>query len=459
MTPSIAPPVAPKPQPFGLSPKQKSCIRRGTWRINVWDGAIRSGKTLSSIIAWLDFLRYGPPGPLAMIGKTLQTLERNVLDVIDELHPAAIQHTRGSGTAIIMGRLVHLFGANNATAEGKIRGLTLAGAYLDEATLVSKEFFQQLLGRMSISGARLFATTNPDSNRHWLKVNYLDKEGDPDLNLIRHHFTLRDNPSLSEEYIAFIKAGMSGLWYKRFILGLWVGADGAVYSEWDEGTMTAPRDALVTAEGKPGRVRIERTLMAGLDYGQTHQTRAYLLGLAQVLASTETGAVDWSEEGQTEGAGKVRRHVLLVLDEFAPEQATVGQHAEQFLAWLKDQPLPEWREPEWLAVDPAAKVFRTEMNARGYTTLAASNSVLPGIQTVASLLSSHGLYVVRENCPHLLDRIPQYLWDEKATERGDTKVVKVDDDEVDALRYTVMSSRRSWSDVIPLSIPSLAEAA
>lgn len=444
---------------FGLSPKQKACIKRGPWRINVWDGAIRSGKTLSSIIAWLDFLRYGPPGPLAMIGKTLQTLERNVLDVIDELHPAAIQHTRGAGTAIIMGRLVHLFGANNAAAEGKIRGITLAGAYLDEATLVSKEFFQQLLGRLSVAGARLFCTTNPDSNRHWLKANYLDKADNPDLSLIRHHFTLDDNPSLGAEYLAFIKAGMVGMWHKRFILGLWVGADGAVYPEWDEGAMTAPLSALLGPDGTQGHVRVERTLMAGLDYGQTHQTRAYLLGLAQVWADVQTGRVDWSREGQEPGPGRARRHVLLILDEFAPESATVGKHAEQFLQWLKDQPRPEWRAPEWLAVDPAAKVFRTELHAKGYTTLAASNAVLPGIQTVGSLLSSGGLYIVKDTCPHLLDRLPQYLWDEKATERGDTKPVKEDDDEVDALRYTIMSSRREWVDVIPLSLPSMDEAA
>lgn len=437
--------------PAFLSPKQRACIQRAHWRITVWDGAIRSGKTLSSIIAWLDFLRYGPPGPLAMIGKTLQTLERNVLDVIDELHPAAIQHTRGSGTAIIMGRLVHLFGANNAAAEGKIRGLTLAGAYLDEATLVSKEFFQQLLGRMSVDGARLFCTTNPDSNRHWLKTEYLDREGEEGLSLKRYHFVLDDNPSLSAEYLAFIKAGLTGLWYKRFILGLWVGADGAVYSEWDQGAMTAPLSAFLPDGDLPPAVPVERVLMAGLDYGQTHKTRAYLLGLVKVWEDVATGKVDWTREGQEAKPGRRQRHTLVILDEFAPENATVGKHADQFLAWLEGQPVRAWRAPEWLAVDPAAKVFRTELNDRGYTTLAASNSVLPGIQTVASLLSSGGLYIVEETCPHLLDRIPQYLWDEKATQRGKTEPVKEDDDEVDALRYTVMTSRREWAEVVPLS--------
>lgn len=444
---------------FGLSPKQKACIRRSEHRINIWDGAIRSGKTLSSIIAWLDFCRYGPPGPLAMIGKTLQTLGRNVLDVIDELHPAAIKYTRGASTAIIMGRLVHLFGANNATAETKIRGLTLAGAYLDEATLVSEPFFAQLLGRMSVTGAKLFCTTNPDSNRHWLMQKYIKRAGE--LSLIRHHFALTDNPSLSQEYLDAISKEFTGLWRKRFIEGLWVGADGAIYDLWDEEAHTIPRAYLgaKNADGawvtRPG-VQIERVLMAGLDYGQTHQTRAYLLGLARVTVDDQGRILP---DGATQGQPSTTRHTLIVIDEFAPGHMTVGKHADEFQRWLKEQPVPLWRSPEWVAVDPAAKVFRTEMFERGVATLPASNSVLPGIQTVASLLGSGGLYVTQEACPHLVDRLPQYLWDEKATERGETKPVKEDDDEADALRYTVMSCLREWRDLVPLSNAALGLAA
>lgn len=439
---------------FGLSPKQQACIRRTNYRINVWDGAIRSGKTLASIIAWLDFCRYGPPGPLAMIGKTLQTLSRNVLDVIDELHPAAIVYTRGASTARIMGRLVHLFGANNATAETKIRGLTLAGAYLDEATLVAEQFFAQLLGRMSVPGAKLFCTTNPDSNRHWLMQKYIKRAGE--LSLVRHHFRLTDNPSLSQDYLDAISKEFTGLWRKRFIEGLWVGADGAVYDLWDEEAHTIPKSYIGiqddgTFKAKPGVV-IERVLISGLDYGQTHETRAYLLGLARIITD-EGGRILPDSQG---GEGTRTRYTLIVLDEFAPKGMTVGEHAEGFLKWLKDQPVPLWREPEWIAVDPAAKVFRTELHSKGYTTLAASNKVLPGIQTVASLLASGGLYVVQETNPHLVDRIPQYLWDEKATERGETKVVKEGDDEVDALRYTVMSSFREWQDMVPLALPMAA---
>lgn len=421
-----------------LSPKQYAAIQRTDHRINVWDGAIRSGKTLSSVIAWLDYCRYGPPGPLAMIGKTHQALSRNVLDVIDELHPRAIRYTRGAPTARIMGRLVHIFGAANAAAEGRIRGLTLAGAYIDEATLVSKEFFQQVLGRMSVPGARLFATTNPDSPRHWLMQDYLMREAELDLK--RWIFQLSDNPSLTTEYIRDISREFTGLFRRRMILGEWTAAEGAIYPEWDESTMTCTTAQLPV---------IERVFAAGLDYGQTHKTRGYLIGMGRVVHGPN-GLPLWDAEPTLNDP---RVHpVMFVLDEFAPGDRTVGQYVDEFLGWLRDQPTFERRHPEWLPIDPAAKVFRREMLERGVSTMAAHNNVLNGIQVIGSLIANRRLIVVRDRVTHLLDGLPNYVWDGKAAERGVTQPVKANDDEVDALRYAIYSTLRSWRPFLPLSL-------
>lgn len=422
----------------GLSLKQYEAIQRSEHRINIWDGAIRSGKTLSSVIAWLDFCRYGPPGPLAMIGKTHQTLSRNVIDVIDELHPRAVNYTRGAPTARVMGRLVHIFGANNAAAEGKIRGLTLAGAYLDEATLVSEQFFAQTLGRLSVPGAKLFATTNPDSPRHWLMEKYLKRADELDLR--RHVFHLSDNPSLTREYVRSISLEFTGLFYRRFILGEWTGADGAVFDNWQEGEMT-----LSSAEVP----HIDRVLIAGLDYGTVHATRAYLLGMATVW-SDPFGNVDWTIRADTPGYRK--RAVLIVLDEFAPDTGTVGQHARGFMNWLSSQPEASWTRPEWIAYDPAAATFGRELFDMGVSNvIPAHKSVLAGIQTMQSLMSTRSLYVVGDRCPQLLEGLPNYLWDAKAADRGKTIPVKESDDEVDALRYAVYTSRDDWRGRIPLA--------
>jgi hypothetical protein len=201
-----------------------------------------------------------------------------------------------------------------------------------------------------------------------------------------------------------------------------VAAEGAVYETWD------PDRHVVELGQVP---IIEQVLMAGLDYGTTHPTRAYLLGLGQHPS---------------------RGWCLYVLSEFAPGKGTVSQHATAFNAWLAGQPHESWRTPKWKAVDPAAAVFRQELfDAGAKNVMRAHNAVLPGIQVVDSLLGTGHLLVVGSQCPELLKRLPGYRWDETASKRGETKPLKVDDDEVDALRYTVYSSRQQWRRYIPLA--------
>lgn len=163
----------------GLSPKQAQSIREAVARVNVWDGAVSGGKTFASELAWLDWVANAPPGPLLMVGHTLTTLEENILwPMSDQLlpdYPGAVQQTRGSTVATILGRHVRTMGASDRTAEGKIRGMSLAGAYVDEATLLPEDFWNMLDTRLRIPGARLFATTNPDNPNHWLKQKWLEK--------------------------------------------------------------------------------------------------------------------------------------------------------------------------------------------------------------------------------------------------------------------------------------------
>ncbi|NJP74565.1 phage terminase large subunit, partial [Streptomyces sp. C1-2] len=209
-----------------LSRKQVRSIAAATARINVWHGAIRSGKTIASLIAFLIAVAAAPAsGLIVIVGRSLQTIERNVLDPLqdDALFGTVaklVVHTRGATTATILGRTVHLIGAADSRAEGRLRGLTACLAYVDEATLVPRGFWNQLLGRLSVPGARLLATTNPDNPGHWLKKEFLDRAGALDLR--EWHFTLDDNPALDEAYVASLKAEYVGLWYRRFISGHWV---------------------------------------------------------------------------------------------------------------------------------------------------------------------------------------------------------------------------------------------
>ncbi|OZM73994.1 terminase [Amycolatopsis antarctica] len=401
-----------------LSVKQQDSILDATAPITCWEGSIRSGKTVASIIAWLLYVKSAPPGPLAMVGKTRDTLARNVLDVIADMHPAAITYTRGAPTCRIVGRLVHVIGANDIKAEGKIRGLTLAGAYVDEITLLQEQFWNQLLGRLSIDGARLFGTTNPDNPAHWFRKNFLAREGKTDLGFKSFHFILDDNPGISEQKKRQYKAQYTGLWYKRFILGLWVAAEGAIYDMLDEQVHCAPA---------PPRDRWHRGWVA-IDYGTSNPTHAVLL----VLADDRLHAVaEWRHDGREKG------------------QLTDATISQRLAAWagplIENLPV----EPHTV-LDPSAASLRVQMRTDGWPSIrSADNRVDVGIRNTASLISGGKLVIDQKACPHLWDEMCGYVWDETALQRGEEKPVKTADHGPDALRYGIMAARLVWRHWLP----------
>lgn len=420
--------------PARLSRKQRRSILRANHRINAWEGAIRSGKTIGSIIAWLLFVQEAPPGPLAMIGKTRDTLSRNVLDVIADIHPGVITYTRGAPTCRILGRLVHVIGANDARSESRIRGLTLAGAYVDEITVVPEDFWTQLLGRMSVPGAKLFGTTNPDNPSHWFKKKFLDKEklplDDPERpDIVSFHFNLDDNPGLEAEYVRGLKAEFTGLFYKRFIEGRWVAAEGAIYDLLDEDVHCAPA---------PPPEQWVRGWVAA-DYGTSNPTHAILLVLTRpvivgdrIVQPERLHAVaEWRHDGRAKG------------------QLSDAQISARLLEWAAPlmNHLPDTPRT---VLDPSAASLRVQMRGDGWAALrSADNRVDVGIRSVASLFSGGRLVVDSTACPHLWDELCGYVWDDEKLKRGVEEPDKTDDHGPDALRYGVMDARSVWRPWLP----------
>lgn len=404
-----------------LSVKQRDYILDPS-AIKVSHGSIRSAKTTAQIIDWLRWVPDAPPGPLAVVGRTRDTVGRNILDVIQQLEPRAIQWRLGAPTARIMGRTHHVLGANDVTSEAKVRGLTLAGAMVDEVTLIPEAFFTTLLGRLSVDGARLMGTTNPDSPAHWFKEKFLDRADA--LGWSVWHFTMEDNPGLSDAYRKRVAAEYTGLFYRRFILGEWVSAEGAIYDTWDPARHVIPFEELP---------EITRTLGVGIDYGTTNATSAVLLGLGVdgILYAMDEWRYDATESAaRLTDAGLSRR-----LRDWLP-----GQHHPQ------DAP-----PPEWLFVDPAAASFKVQLGADGITNLAnGSNAVLYGIRTVSSLLAT-GHLRISSRCAGLLKEFPGYAWDPKATARGEDAPLKVADHSLDALRYAVATTETEWRPYMNLT--------
>ncbi|TYK47165.1 PBSX family phage terminase large subunit [Actinomadura decatromicini] len=424
--------------------KQTESIRLATARGNLWEGAVRSSKTVCSILRWLQFVRQGPPGPLMMIGKTERTLKRNIIDpIVEMVGKSRCRYRAGAGELELFGRLIYTAGANDERAAEKLKGLTLAGAYCDEVTTFPQTAFAMLLTRLSVEGAAWFGTTNPAGSNHWLMRDYLSRarlhltrdgetlrsNGDDRLNLHRFSFKLEDNPTLPAEYVAQVKAENVGLFYRRNVLGEWVLAEGAVFSMWDE--------ARHVVDDLPP---ILRWLCAALDYGTTNPFHAGMLGVGEDRRLYLTREWRWDAR---------REH----------RQLSDVEYSQRLREWMATVPRPgETRrgvDPEYVIVDPSAASFRVQLRRDGVTARLGNNSVLDGIRTVSSLLALD-LLRVHSSCIELAREMPGYSWDDKASARGEDAPLKVDDHGPDMLRYGVHTTRSAWRPMLPASLPIAA---
>ena len=254
-----------------LNPKQLDFMRNQDKRINLLTGSVRSGKTYVSLIKWALFVGMMPPNcEFLMTGKTITSLKRNCLGLLQDLVGVNnFSYTLSQKQAKLFGRTVWLEGANDDRAESKIRGMTLAGAYVDELTQILEDFYRMLLSRLSVKGAKLYATTNPDAPSHWVKCDIIDNE---EIEKQVWNFTLDDNVILkkqNEEYFDNLKKeyqSMGGVFYDRFILGLWVLAEGLIYKQFANNTEMFLKDKAVNEYGEKLNFII---ISIGIDYGAT----------------------------------------------------------------------------------------------------------------------------------------------------------------------------------------------
>lgn len=254
-----------------LNPKQIEFIKNQDKRINLLAGSVRSGKTYVSLLKWAVFVGTMPyDSEFLMVGKTLTSLNRNCLGLLQTLVGSKnLQYSLSNKRASLFGRTVWLEGASDERAESKIRGMTLAGAYIDELTQIPEAFYTMLLSRLSVKGAKLYATTNPDAPNHWVKVDIIDNE---DIEKQVWNFTLDDNEILkkeNEEYFENLKKeyqSMGGVFYDRFILGLWVLAEGIIYKQFANHPELFIKDKAVDDNGNKLNFMI---ISIGIDYGAT----------------------------------------------------------------------------------------------------------------------------------------------------------------------------------------------
>lgn len=384
-----------------LSQKQLLSLLESTARYNIWVGAVRSGKSFASLLRFEDFCKNGPPGDFMILGKSRDTIKRNVLYPLRSLLGNRFNFWLGKAEANLYTRVIHLVGANDERAAHKIQGCTLAGAYLDELATIPEPVFEMLKGRLSISGAKVFATTNPDSPFHWLKRKFLDREDELD---IRHwDFRLEDNPSLDKVFVDNIKKEYQGLWYRRYIEGQWVLAEGTVFDFFDRNVHCI--------DYPPGAADY---FIVGCDYGTSNPTAFSLIGY-----SNKTYPNKWLEREYYWDSRKTLR------------QKTDTEYAIDLKKFI------DGYNVRCIYIDPSAVSFRVELQRQGFHgVIEAENEVLDGIR-YHSIQLANGSFKVCSNCTKAIEEYSTYRWDEKASDRGEDKPKKENDHLMDSIRYAL----------------------
>lgn len=407
-------------------------------KLALWYGSVSAGKTVISLWAFLLAVAAAPrTGIIVIVGGSLQTIYQNIFvlfqntQIFGSVITSQIHYTPGATSAVILGREVQLVGAKDAKAVGRIQGATVALAYVDEAALLPEEFWNMLISRLRVDGARLLATMNPASKNHWIRKKWILQVATK--NLIAFHFTMKDNPNLSAEYIADMEASFSGVFYDRMIKGEWTNAAGAVYPMWDSKRHVIPFDQMP---------RIQDIVGIGMDYGTTNATTALMLGI--------------TDEYDARGNPNAR---LVLMDEWGydskekGQRLTDGQLSSRFREWLPKEhtPYPTALQPRFIMLDPAAASFRqqlhTDLRGTGLAPWAADNSVLAGIATIGNLLDRDQL-LVTDRCEGWQSEVTEYRWSEKASAKGEDEVVKEDDHYLDGGRYIAHSTKNIWTPYV-----------
>lgn len=376
------------------------------------DGAIRSGKTLSmslSFVLWGMTTFNGEN--FAMCGKTVGSFRRNVLRWLKIMLAGRGYHCedKRSENLVIVSKgdrenYFYIFGGKDESSQDLIQGITLAGVFLDEVALMPESFVNQATGRCSVDGSKLWFNCNPENPAHWFKTEWIDKAREKGLLYL--HFTMDDNLSLSERVKERYRRMYTGVWYERFILGLWVLAEGLIYPMYRE------------AIGEPPEDQRPSDYCVSIDYGTQNAFAALL----------------WAKYGAVWYA--IREYYYSGRE--TGVQKTDEQYAVDIDAFLND--IKQGQQLQ-VIIDPSAASFiavlRQRHGGNRYKVIPADNDVLDGIRDTASAMQL-GIIKFSAKCKCWIEEAGGYVWDDNPSE---DRPVKEKDHAQDAARYFVRTKR------------------
>jgi|SRR5579872_52274 len=411
----------PKLRPFGRKAHEFAFRLpiEDAW-LNILCGEVRSSKTWSTFPKIVMLCKYEVEGDRVLFGKTKESIYHNILtDLFDIVGTRGYTYNRQSGELDLLGSKWRVIGANDERSEQMIRGSTVGVAVGDELTLIPKSFLMMLLGRMSPEGSRLYGTTNPDVPTHYLKEEIIDNKRfthglrGADLNYIT--FTMDDNPNLDPAFKDKIKRSYTGVFYKRFVLGLWVMGTGSIYAD------VLTDDAWYDDASRPINLYSR--------HGHVDHFLALDYGTANALACG-----DYYDDGLT----------IWCDDEFyydsriEGKQLTDGQYADRIVEWLARKGFHQRNWPG-VIIDPSAASFRAELISRGFYVGDAVNDVSDGIRRTSTMLANKKLRINKQRCVNGVKFMQSYCWEE-----GKEKPKKEGDHWPDQCRYAIASKVPDW---------------
>lgn len=403
-----------KSAPFKFKPFSKKQLKVLTWWTEnsphkdkdgiICDGSVRAGKTIVmslSFVIWA--METFEEENFGMAGKTIGSFRRNVVKPLKRMllsRGYKVKDHRADNMLEITFKGVtnyfYIFGGKDEGSQDLIQGITLAGMFFDEVALMPQSFVNQATARCSVDGSKLWFNCNPEGPYHWFKVEYLDQL--EEKNMLHLHFTMDDNLSLSERVKERYRRMYSGIFYQRFILGLWVLAEGIIYDMFDEKkhfVKTEPREYT--------------KYYVSVDYGTQNPTAFGLWGFYDGV---------WYKVKEYHHSGRDGK------------QKTDKEYSKDLREFIGDLKITS------VIVDPSAASFKAQLKEDGFRVKDADNDVINGIRNVATALDE-GMIKYNDCCTHTKKEFASYVWDERAANRGEDRPVKENDHHMDSDRYFV----------------------
>ena len=367
----------------------------------ICDGAVRSGKTLAmglSFFLWAMTCFRGQR--FGVCGKTISSLRRNVLsEILPRLGKMGAVWKEKRTENLVMVRFkghenqFYIFGGRDESSASLIQGITFAGVLMDEVALMPRSFVEQACARCSVAGSRLWFNCNPAGPSHWFYKTWIQET--EQRNCLRLHFTMEDNPSLTEAIRQRYQRLYTGVFYRRFILGQWAQAEGRVYDFFE------PDMVRQVPEGPFSQWYVS------CDYGTVNPTSMGLWGLQKGC---------WYRVKEFYFNSRVKQR-----------QMTDAEYADALETLVEDRPVTA------VIVDPSAASFLEVLRRRGWRVVRAVNEVLSGIRLTSDCLKD-GRIAICQGCNDCIREMDEYVWD---LESGRDRVKKEHDHAMDDMRYFV----------------------